>query len=218
MALALLQPWIFMSISVYYLLTTILKLLVTLDFRTLFSRRALNDAWFGAFWVFMGPQARQGAIAWVEALLHGRIKDGRITTKPSMPPIHGVILEIGAGSGMWTSVLADVAHAPGGAIRKIYGVEPNPISAAALKKRAADVGLGATYEVIPAGIEDLQKEASIEPGSIDCIMTVHCLCSIPEPEKNIRLLYNYLKEGGRWYVYEHVRCEKGTLVPLIQSK
>jgi hypothetical protein len=33
-----------------------------------------------------------------------------------------------------------------------------------------------------------------------------CLCSIPEPRYNCAQLYRYLKPGGRWYVYEHVRC------------
>ncbi|KAM0438567.1 hypothetical protein ACHAPT_001319 [Fusarium lateritium] len=209
-----------MSISMWYLFTTIAKLVVAGDFRTLFSWEAFHDAWFGNFWVYMGPRSKAGAEDWVIPLLEGRVKDGRIHETAQGPPIDGTILEIGAGSGMWTQVLADVMRKTKSsaekASSKIYGVEPNPISAAALKRRVDETGLAGTYQVLPFGIEDLKDETSIGFRSVDCIITVQCLCSIPEPEKNIRLLYDYLKPGGRWYVYEHVKSEQGVVIPLLQ--
>ncbi|KAF4120924.1 Methyltransferase domain [Geosmithia morbida] len=219
----LLKPWVFMSVSIFYLSLTIFKLVLARDFATLLSWEAFNDAWFGNLWTFMGPRSKSEGERWIEPLLQGRIKDGSIIdgdAVASTPAIHGVVLEIGAGSGMWMSVLAKVARSAAvskfGGLRKIYGVEPNPISAATLKRRVSEIGLEGSYEVLPVGIENLQREASVEPGSIDCIMTVQCLCSIPEPEKNIKLLYHYLKDGGRWYVYEHVKSDKGLAAPLIQ--
>jgi SAM-dependent methyltransferase len=98
----------------------------------------------------------------------------------------------------------------------VYGVEPNPISAATLSRRIDELGMQGRYEVLPYGIEDLKTKANIQPGSVDCIVTVQCLCSIPEPDKNIRLLYEYLKPGGRWYVYEHVKAEDGLFMPAYQ--
>lgn len=126
-------------------------------------------------------------------------------------PVSGVVLEVGAGSGMWADVFAKINTRSG--LKRVYGIEPNLTSAAALKQRVKEVGLEGTYEVVPVGIEALNDPTAwagrIEPGSVDCIVTILCLCSIPEPEKNIRLLYECLKEGGRWYAYEHVQVEVG---------
>ncbi|KAI3535900.1 hypothetical protein CABS03_07248 [Colletotrichum abscissum] len=218
-------PWFFMTISLIYLWLTIFKLAITGDVKTLSNWSALKEAWFGEFWKFMGPKAKASAEDKVLPLLEGRIRDGRVSERGTSKPIEGVVLEIGAGSGMWTESLATVVRSAKAESRaaptKIYGVEPNPVSAASLKRRIEEVGLKGTYQVVPVGIEDLQNESAwggrIEPGSVDCIMTVQCLCSIPEPEKNIQLLYNYLKKGGRWYVFEHVKAEQGLFIPFFQQ-
>lgn len=112
----------------------------------------------------------------------------------------------------------------GSGLTKIYGVEPNPQSADALRQRVREVGLGDVYEVVPVGIESLSDPAAwtgttIEPGSIDCIVSILCMCSIPDQEKNAKALYELLKPGGRWYVYEHVKAERGgILISLYQRK
>ena len=83
------------------------------------------------------------------------------------------------------------------------------------------------YEVLPIGIESLDNPSAwggttIEPESIDSIVTVLSLCSILEQEKNIKVLYGLLKPGGRWYVYEHVRIRQpgisGFLLGLYQGE
>lgn len=221
---SLLKPWFFMAISVWYFLITIIQLVSAGDLATMTSRDALIETWFGNFWKFMGPLAKKEAERYVAPLLEGRVQKGCIReTNGDGRPIEGTVIEVGAGSGMWTDVFAKVSSARRtrsgvSGPSKIYGVEPNPISAAALRCRVDEVGLAGTYEVVPVGIQDLEKEASIKPGSVDCIVTLHCLCSIPDPEKNIQMLYDYLKEGGRWYLYEHVRAERGLFVPLFQRK
>ncbi|KAG9250739.1 S-adenosyl-L-methionine-dependent methyltransferase [Emericellopsis atlantica] len=212
--LQLVFPWMLMSISLYYGLVTVVKLLLALDLATLTSWDKFNEAWFGNFWVYMGPVSKEGAEAWVRPLLEGRVRQGDIC-QTVQHPVEGTVLEIGAGSGMWMDVLAQVTASSGKAT-KVYGVEPNPISAAALRRKVDELGMQGRYEVLPYGIEDLQAKADMQPGSVDCIVTVQCLCSIPEPDKNIRLLYEYLKPGGRWYVYEHVKAEEGLLVPAYQ--
>jgi SAM-dependent methyltransferase len=115
------------------------------------------------------------------------------------------------------------ASADQGSISKIYGIEPNPQSYTALRQRVKDIGLEDVYEVVPVGIEDVTDptawDGKIEPGSVDCIVGVLCLCSIPDQEKNIHYLYNLLKPGGRWYVYEHVKATRGGLfMRLYQRK
>ena len=78
---------------------------------------------------------------------------------------------------------------------------------------------------MPLGIEDLAASGTVALQSVDCVVTVMCLCSIPEPRRNMAQLYGYLKPGGRWYVYEHVKCFRaqgrgmqlyqGPLLPLF---
>lgn len=106
----------------------------------------------------------------------------------------------------------------GNKVTPVYGIEPNPKSAAALQQRVNEIGLDNVYEVLPVAIECLEDR--LEPESVDCIVTILCLCSIPEPEKNIELLYKSLKKGGRWYVVEHVRVdpEKGVFLRACQRK
>ncbi|KAF7555395.1 hypothetical protein G7Z17_g2255 [Cylindrodendrum hubeiense] len=228
MLFRLLRPWMLMSISAWYFFSTALKLLTSGDFRTLTSWPAFHGTWFANFWAHIAPGVKANAEMRVLALLEGRVREGHIYEEVVGQPVEGIVLEIGAGSGMWVDVFATIAErtkrsgssAP--PLSKIYGVEPNAQSAAALQQRVKESGLDGTYEVVPVGIEDLNNPTAwgthIEPGTVDCIVTVQCLCSIPEPEKNVRLLYNYLKKGGRWYVYEHVRAEYGTVVPYFQGK
>ena len=214
-----------MGISARIFFGTILELIASDDLRTLFSWSAFHEAWFGNVWSRIAPSSKANAEPLVVALLDGRVHEGRICAEAVEPPVEGIILEIGAGSGMWMDVFAKVAeHAKSSGSRgptKIYGIEPNAHSATALQQRVKDMGLTGTYEVVPVGIEHLSNptawSACIEPEKVDCIVTVQCLCSIPDPEKNIRLLYNYLKKGGRWYVYEHVRAEPG-IIGLFQRE
>ncbi|KAM5352563.1 hypothetical protein ACJ41O_005285 [Fusarium nematophilum] len=211
----LVGPYLFMGISMRFLPGTILGLITSADFRTLLSPSAFKEAWFGNFWAFIGPQVKANGECRVIPLLEGRVRDGQVRDEVVSAPVSGVVLEIGAGTGMWADVFAKidggVAPAAGGVVAR---------SAAALQKRVKDVGLEGVYEVVPVGIESLDDptawEGRIAPGSVDCIVTILCLCSIPEPEKNVKLLYECLKKGGRWYAYEHVRVESGFLLRAYQ--
>ncbi|KAG0282211.1 hypothetical protein BGZ96_000734 [Linnemannia gamsii] len=219
------EPWIFVWISLTHVPATIRALVATKDYGTLFSPSGFREALFGIFWETIGPQIKAGNEERVVALLEGRISGGRIHDKAIGASIHGTVLEVGAGSGNWADVLArfrggvDAAGSlrnrknAGSGITKIYGVEPNPISAKALQKRVNEVGLQDIYQVVPVGIEFVDDptawDGKIEPGSVDCIVGIMCMCSIPEPEKNIQLLYKLLKPGGHWFVYEHVKVSRG---------
>ncbi|GAW19820.1 hypothetical protein ANO14919_093110 [Xylariales sp. No.14919] len=109
-------------------------------------------------------------------------------------------------------------------ITRVYGVEPNASHHAALRRSVEAAGLKDVYEIVPVGIEDLSSsnngkkkwEGNIEPGSVDCIVSVLCLCSIPNPKRHIRELYALLRPGGRWYIYEHVKAEYSWYMRLYQ--
>ncbi|KAF9992364.1 hypothetical protein BGZ80_005947 [Entomortierella chlamydospora] len=223
----LMEPWHFMWLSLTHIPATIRALVAAKDYATLFSPSGFREALFGTLWGTVGPEIKASKEGHVIALLEGRVNDGRIVEKAVTTPIYGTVLEIGAGSGMWVDVLARYCNGvdatgrlrnrnrknAGNGITKIYGVEPNPISAKALEKRVKEVGLEDIYQVVPVGIESVDDPSAwngkIEPGSVDCIFGILCLCSIPEPEKNIQLLYRLLKPGGHWIVYEHVKVSRG---------
>jgi SAM-dependent methyltransferase len=232
-------PYLFMGIAMRFLPGTLLEVIRNKDFRTLFSPTRFKDVWFGNFWAFIGPQVKANAENRVIPLLEGRVRNGHMGDEVVGEPINGVVLEIGAGTGMWADVFAKVnvgvntqgdadgelrRRKGGNGLTRVYGIEPNPKSAATLRQRVKEIGLDDIYEVVPVGIESLNDpkawDGRIEPESVDCIVTILCLCSIPEPEKNIKLLYQSLKKGGRWYAYEHVRVNenRGVLLRAYQCE
>ena len=264
MAFSFIEPWMFMACSLYYLPGAITGLVISRGFRTLFSWEEIQTRWFGRFWSWAGPVVRQTGEATVIPLLEGRVADGKITEHAVNPGVWGVVVEVGAGSGMWVELFRndyhskvsdktdDTAGATVGAasaidesaydlvsrnkasaagvggepsrlgrgpITKVYGIEPNPQSHEALMQRVKDAGLEGIYEVVPVGIEHVGSghwkwNKKIEPESVDCIISILCLCSIPDPEDNIRTLYKYLKPGGRWYAFEHVCCSGSVSVGI----
>ncbi|KAJ9156269.1 Methyltransferase [Pleurostoma richardsiae] len=102
-------------------------------------------------------------------------------------------------------------------VTRILGVEPNAGHHAELRRRVVEAGLDGVYEIVPVGIEDLAASGKVERGSVDCIVSILCLCSIPEPRRHITELYGYLKPGGKWYVYEHVKCSNSWAMVLYQA-
>jgi SAM-dependent methyltransferase len=224
-------PPLYLGVSFSYLVSTVVSLLLALDFRTLFSWSRVRDAWFARYAARAGPGLRAMSEHKVMSLLQGRITHGRIppptskNTTPSLreggtphPPVSGTVLEIGAKSGMWVSFFTP-QYLP--SVTKVYGIEANEAQYPALRRQIAAAGLDdGTYEILPLGIEDLAESGRVPLNSVDCIVTIACLCGIPDPEHNIRQLYRYLKPGGRWYVLEHVKCfkEQGVGMRLYQGE
>lgn len=90
---------------------------------------------------------------------------------------------------------------------------------ALLRQQAAEAGLSDVYEVIGCGAQELKTRGGIAPGSIDTIITVQSLCSIPTPQVIIRELYPLLKPGGKWLMYEHVKTKyRSSFVGYWQSR
>ncbi|KAL9088458.1 MAG: hypothetical protein Q9165_006182 [Trypethelium subeluteriae] len=226
-------PWLFMSVSARRIPYTIRTLISEGRWQTLLSLDGFRDALFGNFWAVVGPNVRLNAEVRVIPLLEGRVRNGEVSDHVVGKPVSGRILEIGAGTGMWADVFlkidttgqSAVAENASGSttqrrvathgISKIYGVEPHAQSAKALRQRTKELGMEDMYEAIPVGIEQLDdphatgSATTMEPGSIDCIVSILCLCSIPDQERNIKALYKLLKPGGRWYAYEHVKVKRG---------
>ncbi|CAK7234385.1 hypothetical protein SCUCBS95973_008917 [Sporothrix curviconia] len=235
-------PWLMLADAAYYLPHTIVGLIRTRNWSTLFSWSRFQSVWFSRFWAYMGPQVRTGVEPIVVPLLKGRVSHGRKledgeTLETAPLPLSGSVIEVGAGSGMWVSLFKEIGiETPGkddsdsdvrqrkaaasdvactsGGITKIYGVEPNKGNHTALRQRVHDAGMDDIYEILPLGVEDI---ATANIPKADCVVTILCLCSIPSPRENIRALYGYLKPGGRMYVFEHVCNRKHWSIYLYQK-
>jgi SAM-dependent methyltransferase len=231
---SLIRPWQFMFVSLLYLPGIIWKFLKAGDIQSIFSWSRLQHAWFSAFWGWAGPRIRESNGPRITALLDGRVTNARVVDEPVTPPVSGTVLDIGPGAGYWVDLYARTQRlkgSPGSGTAsnttKIYGLEPNHALHANLIERVRDARLEDVYEIVPAGIQELchatvlgenQLALTIEKRSVDCIVSLLCLCSIPDPEANIKELYSYLKEGGRWYVFEHVRAGKYWPMRLYQGQ
>ena len=89
---------------------------------------------------------------------------------------------------------------------------------ARLRTNIKKAGLADIYEILPFGGEDTENLSryGIEPKSLDTVLSVQVLCSVPDPEGTVRHLYPYLKNGGKFIVYEHVKSDD-VLSALVQS-
>ena len=200
--LNLLRPLLLLSMSAYYIIPTVISLILNFQISTFFHLDDFKDAWFARFWAYFGPLARDFAADSVMPLLQNHAR--------------GVCLDIGPGSGQWL-YLFQKANNPD--ITKIYGIEPNPGMHKALRENAVKAGLGDIYEIIGCGAEELQTKGGLQKETIDTIITVQCLCSIPTPELIIKELFPLLKAGGQWLVYEHVKTKyQGDFVGYWQSE
>ncbi|KAH8785488.1 S-adenosyl-L-methionine-dependent methyltransferase, partial [Diaporthe sp. PMI_573] len=116
---------------------------------------------------------------------------------------HGIVLDLGPGAGTQLDRFnaARVAHA--------YGVEPNTAFAPAFNDRLRETALGldGKYTLVPCSVEDGEALArfGVVEGSIDCVVCMQVLCSVPHPEEQARHLYRLLKPGGELLFWEHCR-------------
>jgi len=193
-------PVIVLIMSIIYLPITFFVLLKNLKFSQLTSLRAFQQAWFERFWAFFGPASKPLFASDVEAVL---------------AEARGLVLDVGSGSGDWLYLFSSPRNKH---ISKLLLLEPNRNFHRALRMKAENLGLDGRYEIIDGGIEDLAR-MGIQTGTIDTITTVHVLCSVEAPQALIKGLYGYLKPGGQWLVYEHIKIRnEKTLAALWQGE
>lgn len=150
----------------------------------------------------LGAQFAEGSAPVVKELLSGA---------------RGVVLDIGPGAGNWVHLYVNPTKG-GGGVTKIYGVEPNLDQHASLRRKVREAGLEGVYEIVGAGAEELRGLGlGIGNGSVDTVVTKQVLCSVPGPERLVRELYEYLKPGGVWIMYEHVKTKERGWVDWYQG-
>lgn len=184
--LDLVVPVIILIITIIYLPITFVVLLGNLKFSQLTTRHAFQQAWFERFWVFFGSASKPLFAKDVEATL---------------AEANGVVLDVGTGSGDWLYLFAPPRNKH---ISTLILLEPNRNFHGVLRMRAEKLGLADRCDIIDGGVKDLER-IGIQTGTIDTITTVHVLCSVEAPQALIKELYAYLKPGGQWLVYEHIK-------------
>jgi SAM-dependent methyltransferase len=124
----------------------------------------------------------------------------------------GVVLEIGPGIG------SQLPRYNTSNITKVYGVEPNIDLHKYLREKVKASGLTDVYEIVPCGVEDVVelKKHGIVLGSIDTVLSIQVLCSVPDLDEMLRRLYALMKPGGQFVVYEHVKS-KDVVSVMVQS-
>jgi len=117
---------------------------------------------------------------------------------------YGVCLEVGPGAGH------TLKHYPkGNKVTKIYGVEPTVGLHDILRKEIVKQGLEDKYHIVSCGIQESEALAlaNIRAGSIDTIVLVQVMCSIPTPKLMIQSMIKLLKPGGQLLLFEHVQSD-----------
>jgi SAM-dependent methyltransferase len=139
--------------------------------------------------------------------------EGSSTAVPSLvASAHGVVLEVGPGAG------TQLDRFDKSKIDHIYGVELNPAFVSPLLAEVETAQLQGKYTVISGAVEDerLLAEYGLKAGSFDSIVCIGTLCSVSNPEKTTRWLYELLKPGGVLIFWEHRRSHD-FLTRLVQG-
>ncbi len=123
-----------------------------------------------------------------------------------------MVLEVGPGIG------SQLSRYDTSKITKVYGVEPNSDLHKSLREKVKACGLTDVYEIVPCSIEDVVEleKYGIALGSIDTVLSIQVLCSVPDPDKILRLFYALMKPGGQFVVFEHVKS-KDVVSRIVQS-
>jgi SAM-dependent methyltransferase len=110
--------------------------------------------------------------------------------RPSLQGLHGVVLEIGFGSG------PNVPLYPG-SVTKVLAVDP-----AVVGRRLAERRIAAS----PIPVEFIGLDGSalpLEDRSVDCALSTWTLCTIPDVEAALAEIRRVLPPGGQLFFLEH---------------
>ena len=127
----------------------------------------------------------------------------------------GEILDIGAGTGFLSIMLAEMGY-------RVVGIDISEEMMKRAKKKAQDIGVEAEFKLGDA------ENLSFETGSFDAIVNRAVLWTLPNPEKALAEWKRVLKPGGRLCFFLHesrpdgithrFRMQLGNLVVLIAER
>ena len=105
-------------------------------------------------------------------------------------PLHGVVLEIGFGSGTNVKFFPD-------AVSKVYAVDPATIGRNIAAPRILRRGLNVEFIGLDGASIDLPND------SVDCVLSTLTLCTIPDVQQTLSEISRVLKPGGTFHFFEH---------------
>jgi ubiquinone/menaquinone biosynthesis C-methylase UbiE len=108
------------------------------------------------------------------------------------------IADIGAGTGFFTELFAELVGAEG----RVYAVEVSPGFLDHLRQRARDRGSG-QIEVVEGG----ERSVGLEDGSIDVAFLCDTYHHLEYPQAILASLYRALRPGGRLVVVDFEKIE-----------
>lgn len=140
---------------------------------------------------------------------------------PLLSSLHGIVLDIGPGSGDQLHRYSSSAST----VKAIYGAEPAVDLHPQLAQKAKDAGLEGKYHILSCGAElqslipALAKDGLLKDateGVFDEIVSIRVLCGVPDLKETVDGLYGLLKSGGRLIVTEHVVSRGSAIARMLQ--
>lgn len=117
---------------------------------------------------------------------------------------HGVVLEVGAGRG---HTLRYYDHTK---VSWVWAVEPDEENRHALDREIRRLGINDKCQTLQCGIEDAETLRGVgsTDGTVDTLVCIQSLCTVPKPRQVISDLYSLMKPGsGQLLFLEHVASE-----------
>ncbi|MCJ1432959.1 hypothetical protein MMC27_002317 [Xylographa pallens] len=188
-AAAYLGPILYVGHGLYDWLFVLVSLVVTMDFHALSHLSVIKDRAFAKFWLVWGPGFT--------------VNENESAVPTLVASAYGVVVELGPASGNQLPRM-DISK-----IEKVYGVEPVVSLHAPLRLSIKENKMNDIYHIVPCSIEDESalEKYGVTPGTVDTIISIQVLCSVPNPQETARRLYQLLKPGGQLIIYEHIENE-----------
>lgn len=110
-----------------------------------------------------------------------------------IPKAHGVVVEIGCGSGL------NLPYYNAAKVSRFIGIDPDPAMLDIARKKLADASL--PVELVEGRAEALPWATS----SADTVVCTYALCTIADPVRALSEIRRVLKPDGRLLFIEHER-------------
>ncbi|EXJ54530.1 hypothetical protein A1O7_09870 [Cladophialophora yegresii CBS 114405] len=197
--LSLLEPGYLLFASAYAFITTAFKFYILgFNVPTRSNFKNVRDDAFSDFWTKVTAPVENPP----------PLKGSATLVPPLLRRAHGVVLDIGPGSGTHVGLFSNNAN-----ISAIYGAEPTKGLHKPLQLRIDEARLTDKYHILSSTADKAEllpalAKAGVQvspKGIFDTIVCVRVLCSVPNLEETIRDFHSLLRPGGELMVVEHIR-------------
>jgi len=138
------------------------------------------------------------------------IESTRTPVPQLVPQASGLVLELGPGMGN------QLRRFDKSKVTRVVGVESNAHFAPDILLQVKEQGLEDVYELLTYSVDDRSalERHGIVAESLDTVLSIQVLCSVPDPEPTLKELYRLLKPGGKLIFWEHHRSSDWVTVVM----